>query len=289
MTSFSINITRLKAGTTYYYRAVAMDAEIRQPPRCDSFTTPEPLPADTKAPTGSAINDNTMYTRSRYIYLNLYASDDKSPQSAIQYRVGEGISAYSISWGNWAQFAGKVQYTLGYGRRPEEHMGHVQGRCRKRVPGLRASIILDTKGPIITNLASGNVTASSATITWNTNEASFGSVEFGTSISSLSSATGETGEVLFDQPAEPSSVVATPNPTGGRAEAPASALMSPVWADTTYYYRAVAMDLAGNISASQTASFRTASAVVTPPVVTPPVVTPPVVTPPVTPPVVTPL
>ena len=292
MTSFSINITGLKAGTTYYYRAVAMDiAGNTSATPVGSFTTPEPLPADTKAPTGSVtINDNTMYTRSRYIYLNLYASDDKSPQSAIQYRVGEGISAYSISWGNWAQFAGKVQYTLGYGDGQRSIWVMYRDAAGNVSQAYGASIILDTKGPIITNLASGNVTASSATITWNTNEASFGSVEFGTSISSLSSATGETGVRSSSiSPAEPSSVVITPNPTGGRGGSTSFSLnVTGLRADTTYYYRAVAMDLAGNISASQTASFRTASAVVTPPVVTPPVVTPPVVTPPVTPPVVTP-
>jgi len=83
--------------------------------------------------------------------------------------------------------------------------------------------------------------------------------------------------------------VITPNPTGGRGGNTSFSLnITGLRADTTYYFRAVAMDLAGNIAASQTSSFRTASAVVAPPVVTPPIVTPPVVTPPVTPPVVTP-
>jgi len=61
-------------------------------------------------------------------------------------------------------------------------------------------------------------------------------------------------------------------------------------ANTTYYYRAVVMDPAGNMTASQTQSFRTAATVVTPPVTPPitPPVTPPIVIPPITPPIVTP-
>lgn len=292
MTNFSINITGLKAGTTYYFRAVAMDiAGNTSATQVGSFNTLEPVPVDTKAPTGSVtINDNTRYTRSRYVYLNLYASDDKSPQSAIQYRVGEGISAYSISWGGWTQFASKVAYTLGYGDGQRNIWVMYRDAAGNVSQAYGASIVLDSKAPIITNLAASNITTSSATITWNTNEASFGSVEFGTSSSSLSSATGETGVRSSSiSTAEPSSVVITPNPTGGRGGNTSFSLnITGLRADTTYYFRAVAMDLAGNIAASQTSSFRTASAVVAPPVVTPPIVTPPVVTPPVTPPVVTP-
>lgn len=296
-TEFSIGLTGLKPSTTYYFRVVAMDmAGNTSASQIASFRTQDLAPSDVQAPTGSVtINDNTRYTKSRYIYLNLSAQDNVSPTSQIQYRIGEGLSSLSISWGGWNQFSSKVPYTLGIGDGQRNIWVVYKDAAGNMSQAYSASIILDTKAPVVTNLAAVNVTTNSATITWNTNEPAFGSVEFGTSTGSLSSLTGDsTVRSASISEVEPSSIVITPNPTAGRTGSTAFSLnLTNLKADTTYYFRAVAMDLAGNVGASQLASFRTAAIVapppvVTPPVVTPPVVTPPVVTPPVSPPVVTP-
>ena len=162
-----------------------------------SFRTQAPVPADTKAPTGSVtINDNTSYTRSRYIYLNLYATDDRSSQSEMQFRIGEGASSYSITWGAWQAFAPRVQYTLGYGDGQRNVWVMYRDAAGNVSQVYRASVILDTKAPIITNLGVSNVTTTSAVISFRTSEASFGSVEYGIATYSLSLASGERGKVL---------------------------------------------------------------------------------------------
>ena len=56
-----------------------------------SFRTQAAVQSDTKAPTGSSRSiDNSQYTRSRYLYLNLYATDDRSQQGEIQSQGGRG-------------------------------------------------------------------------------------------------------------------------------------------------------------------------------------------------------
>lgn len=290
-TNFNVTITGLRPGTTYYFRAVAMDlAGNASASQVGSFRTQDAAPADTMPPTGSiTINDNTMYTRSRYVYLNLNAQDNVTPQASIQYRIGEGTSSFNVVWGNWTQFAGKVPYTMAQGDGQRNIWAMYRDAAGNVSQAYVAQIILDTKAPTISNLMSGNITDSSATITWYTNEPAFGSVEFGTSASSLSAVSGDADvRSSAATSSQPSTVIITPNPSPTRIGSTNFSLnLTGLKPNTTYYFRAVAMDLAGNVAVSQTASFRTA-ATSTPPVVTPPVVTPPVTPPVVTPPVVTP-
>lgn len=266
-TSFSIQISGLRTGTTYYYRAVAMDlAGNVAASQVMSFTTQAPLPSDTKAPTGSlSINDNSQYTRSRYVYLNLYATDDRSSQSEIQFRVGEGLSSFNINWGSWQQFTSRVQYQMSAGDGQRNIWVSYRDAAGNVSQAYVASIVLDTRAPGISGLQAYNITTSSAVIGFATSEPAFASVEYGTSSFSLTAASGEPSvSSASASSVEPSSVIITPNPVASKpGNTNFNIQLNGLRSDTTYYFRAVAMDIAGNVAASQVMSFRTGSPVPT--------------------------
>ena len=289
-TSFNIQLSGLRSDTTYYYRAVAMDfAGNVAASQVYSFKTQAPTPTDTTPPTGSImINDGTRYTRSRYVALTLNASDNVTQQSQLQFRVGEGVNASNVSWGNWQQFASKVTLQVSSGDGQKNIWVMYRDAAGNMSQAYLASITLDTKAPAISNLNASNITQNSVTIKWLTNEPAFGSVEFGSSTASMNSVSGDASvRSAAISSVTPSSVVITPTTVSSKVGNTSFSInVTGLQPNTTYYYRAVVMDPAGNMTASQTQSFRTAAVVVTPPV-TPPI-TPPIVTPPITPPVVIP-
>ncbi len=96
----------------------------------------------------------------------------------------------------------------------------------------------DTTAPVISNIAAGNITATSATITWNTNENSDSQVEYGL----------DTGYGL--------SAPVTPNPALVTAH---SQVLSGLTAGTVYHYRVKSRDAGGNLAVSGDFTFTTAS------------------------------
>jgi hypothetical protein len=103
----------------------------------------------------------------------------------------------------------------------------------------------DTTPPTISSIAAGGITASGATVTWTTNEASNTQVEYG-----LTTAYGS--QTTLD-----SSMVTSH-----------SAQLSGLTAGTLYHYRVKSRDAAGNLSVSADRTFTTAAA----PDTTPPVI-----------------
>ena len=95
----------------------------------------------------------------------------------------------------------------------------------------------DTSPPVISSVAAANIGASSATITWNTNEAATGRVEYG-----LTASYGST------------------SPTNSNLTTPHSITLTGLSAATTYNYRVHGADAAGNAAASGNFTFTTQSA-----------------------------
>lgn len=93
----------------------------------------------------------------------------------------------------------------------------------------------DTTAPVIGNVTVTNVTATSATVTWTTNEASSTQVQYGTTTAYGSSVNG------------------TANTTNH------SVAMVGLAENTSYHYRVVSMDSAGNSATSGNATFTTTS------------------------------
>jgi len=94
----------------------------------------------------------------------------------------------------------------------------------------------DTQAPIISNVAASNISNSSATINWNTNEASDSQVEYGLTTSYGAST--------------PLSVTLVTSH---------SASLSGLNANTTYHYRVKSRDAAGNLATSGDFTFTTSS------------------------------
>lgn len=108
-----------------------------------------------------------------------------------------------------------------------------------------ASAAADTAAPVITTVAAGELTAASAKITWNTDEASDSQVEFG-----LTNAYGALSGL--DTARVTSHSVTLVNLAAG----------------TTYHYRVRSKDAAGNLAVSGDFTFATPANDVTPPVIT---------------------
>jgi len=96
----------------------------------------------------------------------------------------------------------------------------------------------DTTPPLIYNVQATNITQNSATISWNTNEQ--------TSTTSL----------YYSLQAQGAYPWRGPNPGNGTAH---SASISSLWANSTYYYWIVAVDLSGNTATSSEYTFQTLS------------------------------
>ena len=94
----------------------------------------------------------------------------------------------------------------------------------------------DTTPPTISGVSATNISSTSATVTWTTNETSDSQVEYGTTESF-----GDT------TPLNSSMVISH------------SQALSGLTADTLYYYRVMSRDAAGNLATSSTYSFTTAS------------------------------
>jgi len=95
----------------------------------------------------------------------------------------------------------------------------------------------DTTGPTISLVSSSSVTNSGATISWSTNEASDTQVQYGTSTAYGSSTTLNTTKVTSH-----------------------GATLTGLSASTTYHYRVLSRDAAGNLTTSADFTFTTAAA-----------------------------
>jgi RHS repeat-associated protein len=105
-----------------------------------------------------------------------------------------------------------------------------------RVENIKLEVVTDTTGPVTSNVVAGSITASSATITWNTNENSDSQVEYRTNTGSWQMT-----------PLNSSLVTAH------------SQVLSGLTGGTGYYYRVKSKDAAGNLTVSGDLTFTTGS------------------------------
>jgi len=219
------------------------------------------------------------------VQLTISARDD-SP-GAIQMRLREGTG----TWSSWSALETSTWYRVSPGDGLKTVSVEFLDIYGNQSRTYSASITLDTRAPRITNVRS-SVTASSATITWNTDEPAGSRVEFGTSSSRMAESAGASGFTGADA-STPSgdvgtrAVIVTPVPSSS-LRTTHSVTVTGLRASTTYYYQVVSVDAAGNVAALSGLTFTTSGGIppVTPPVIPP--VTPPVI-PPVTPPVIPPV
>lgn len=138
----------------------------------------------------------------------------------------------TISVGSWT--AVSVEDLFGNTQTPNVVNGNITINV-KDAP-IFVSEIADIIPPSISSIQAGNITSSSATITWTTNEPTDGQAEFGTT----------TCPCVNKTPVVPDMLTAHTISLSGLLPA------------TTYYYRVSSKDASGNLRTSSTYSFKTA-------------------------------
>jgi ribosomal protein S27E len=167
---------------------------------------------------GILINDGGKYTISPDVRLFLKASD-ADPSSGLYMMQ---FSDDGATWTAWEPFANMKRYTLPSPDGLKTVHFRVSDRAGNVADEATASVILDTAGPVISNVRVVGITDKSAIITWSTDEEADSSVDFG-----LTTAYGSSK-------LDPGFVSAHSVPLSG---------LTPT---TTYHFRVQSTDRAGN-------------------------------------------
>ena len=178
---------------------------------------------------GVDVTGNMIITPQSGVYLRLRFDDTRiyfeasldNVNWSTRYSETFGLAGYSLD--------SKFYYELAASRTPSRGVMSVDDFS---ILGPGAPI--DTQTPIITNVVSANVTSSSATITWKTNEASDTQLEYGTSTS-----------------------YGVLSPLNAVRDTSHSVTLTGLAANTTYHYRVRSRDAAGNLALSHDFTFQT--------------------------------
>ena len=187
---------------------------------------------DTTAPTGTiSINSAAAYTNSTTATLTLSCSDASS--GCYQMR----FSNDNVTWSVWEANATTRAWTLSSSDGTKTVYVQYKDNAGNISVNYMDTISLDTTAPIASAIAAGSITDTAATITWTTNEAATTQINYGTTTSYGSSSTLDT-----------SLLTSHSVPLTG---------LSP---STTYHYRVLSRDAAGNLATSPDYSFSTSAA-----------------------------
>lgn len=133
-------------------------------------------------------------------------------------------------------------------------VGTVGPVTRAKINSIQASTLgLDLSAPMIMYTPSVQVTNTSATINWSTNEYARGKVVYSTSPIVISN-TFETTGVNFREPAIVNGILASNDATPRLSQ---NVMISNLTPNTTYYYMIMALDASNNVSLTLPASFHT--------------------------------
>ena len=204
-------------------------------------STARTVTVDNQAPTGTVvINGGAAATNSRTVTLMLSATD--AVTSVTQMRFSNNGTSFSAA----EAFAPTKTWTLSSGAGAKTVYAQFRDAAGNWSAAATDTIVLDTTAPTISGRTATNITASSAQITWTTNEPATSRVEYG-----LTTAYGSS---------------TTLDPTLVTAHSVALTGLAP---NTTYNYRVRSIDAAGNELVSANSTFRTAAAADTVPPSTP--------------------
>ena len=196
-------------------------------------TTDRSITVDNQAPTGTiVINSGATATNSRNATLTLSASDALSSVTQMRFS-NTGTGAFSTA----EPFATTKAWTLSSGAGTKTvFVQFMDSVGNWSTAAISDTIVLDTTAPTISGRTASNITGSSATITWTTNEAATSRVEYGLTTSYGSSTA-----------LDPTLVTAHSVTITGLAPS------------TTYNWRVRSMDAAGNETVSANSTFATAA------------------------------
>lgn len=200
-------------------------------------TTPINIIVDNQAPSGTVvINDGAAATNSTTVTLTLSAADASYPGytgTVTQMRFSNNGTSYSAA----EAYAATKTWTLTTGAGTKTVYVQFSDAVGNWSTAATDTIVLDTTAPTISARTATNITGTSVTITWTTNEAATSQVEYGptTSYGSLT-------------PIDQTLVTAH------------SVTITGLTPNTTYNWRVRSKDAAGNEAVSANSTFMTAAA-----------------------------
>ena len=187
---------------------------------------------DNQPPTGSVvINAGAAATNSTAVMLSLTATD--AVTSVTQMRFSNNGTSFSTA----EAFASTKAWTLSTGAGTKTVYVQFKDAAGNWSTPVTDTIVLDTTAPTISGRTATSITGSSAQITWTTNEPATSQVEYG-----LTTNYG-------------SSTLARCDPGDG-----ANVALIGLAPNTTYNYRVISSDAAGNQRVSANSTFKTAAA-----------------------------
>jgi phosphodiesterase/alkaline phosphatase D-like protein len=242
VTSHSRVLSNLNSSTTYHYRVISRDAGGNIGTSGDRTFTTSAAP-DTTPPAISGISTSNVTTTAATISWTTNEVSDTQIQYGTTTSYGSATTLNTtLTTSHSQQLTGLLPSTLYHYRvLSRDSAGNLA------VSGDRTLTTVtppDITGPTLSNIAASNITSTSAVITWSTNETATSQVEYGTTLSYGSS----------------TALGATPVTSHSRT-------LSNLIPSTTYNYRVISRDGAGNISVSGNRTFITSST----PDTTPPV------------------
>ena len=200
-----------------------------------SLLSPNPLFAAkpvNDAPSGTVtINSGAAATKTTTVTLTLSATDNSGSVSQMRF------SNDGTTWSTPEPYVTTKAWTLTTGDGTKTVYAQFNDPSGNWSSAATDTIVLDTIQPTISSMGASSITATSATITWTTNEPSASQVDYG-----LTTSYGQT---------TPLDTTLVTNHTVS---------LSGLTASTLYHYRARSKDAAGNERLSTDATFTTAVA-----------------------------
>ncbi|MCK6561741.1 VCBS repeat-containing protein [candidate division KSB1 bacterium] len=240
-TAHAITLAGLRPGTAYQYRARARDINGAEAASAIfSFTTASG--ADTIAPLIANVSADNLSSSSAQVTWETNELSDSQVEFGLTIAYG-ALSPLDTS--RVAQHAVMLTNLLA------DTTYHFRVKSKDAAGNLAVSgdftfvtPAADVTPPVITNIAAGNLSDSTAQITWETNELSDSQVEYG-----LTAAYGALSLLDTSRVAQHAVMLAN------------------LLADTTYHFRVKSKDAAGNLAVSGDFTFVTPAGDVTPPVI----------------------
>jgi len=234
VTAHSRVLNGLSPSTTYHYRVISRDAAGNTGTSGDRTFTTAAAP-DTTAPAISGIGTSNITTTAATISWTTNELSDTQIQYGTTTSYGSSTTRNTTLTTNHSQqLTGLLPSTLYHYRVLSR-----DGAGNLATSGDRTFTTAtppDTTAPTLSNITASNITSTSAVVTWSTNETATSQVEYGTTMSYGSS----------------SALNATLVTSHSRT-------LSNLSPSTTYNYRVVSQDAAGNISVSGNRTFTTST------------------------------
>ncbi len=233
----------LSAGCTYHFRVKSKDAAGNLATSGDFIFTTGATP-DTTPPVISSVTSSSITYSGATITWTTNEAADGQVEYGNQPTFGSATTINSTMATSHSQVLGNLSASTVYYFRVKSK--DVAGNLAVSNSYIfTTSAPPDTTPPVISSVANSGITGNSATVTWTTNEAADGLVEY-----------GKTTSYGFSTALNSALVTAHSQVVTGLA------------ASTTYHYRVKSKDAAGNLAASADFTFLTATATdTTPPVI----------------------